>query len=95
MLGERRRIDDRFGIFVRIQHDRLVVFRSILPEADQRSVFILDDIIAKVDECRDLLGSGVGRIHSHTAPQITLSKSVEIETCDNTQIIPSTFEGLE
>lgn len=95
MLGERRGIDDRFRVVISIEHHRRIILRVVLPIADQRPGFIFDNVIVKVDECRDLFGSRAVRINNHPAPQITLSESEEIETCDNTEVVSSTFEGLE
>lgn len=95
MLSENRSIGDRFRVFKSIDRVRYVAFRCILPKADQRPVFILGDVVIKIDECRNLFRSGVLWIYNQTAPQIVLSKSEKIETGDNTQIVPSTFKGLE
>lgn len=70
-VGERRRIRDRFRIFVGVDHRRFVALRCVLPEADQRRIFILGNIIVEVDECGNLLGSRAVRVQNRTAPDIT------------------------
>ena len=95
MRVKRRGICDRFRIFIGVDHGRLVGVRHVLPEADQRRILILDNIVVEVDECRDLLGSGAVRIHHHTAPQITRFKREEVEAGDDTKIIRSAFQSLE
>lgn len=95
MLGERRGIYDRFRVFVGVDYGGLVGLRYVLPEADQRCVLILGNVIVEIDECRDLLGSGAVRIHNHTAPQVSGLKSEQVEACNNAKVVRSAFKSLE
>ncbi len=94
MLLERRSIDNRFRVVVGIQHRRFATLGCIFPKADQRPEHVLDDIVVKVDKSRNMLRRGTFRIFNGATPQVALSKSDEIKTSDDAEIIPATFESL-
>lgn len=94
MLLVRRGIDNWFRVVIGIYHHRCVALGCILPKADQRPEYILDDIVAKVDKSLNLVRRGTFRIRNKAAPQVALSKSDEVKTSDDAEVIPATFESL-
>lgn len=95
MLFKGRSINQRLGVVVDVDHERFVGLGLILPETDQSALLILSDVVAKVNESRDLFAGSAARIDDHTAPQISLREREEIKPCDNAEVVPATLECFE
>lgn len=87
------------GVFIRVNNHRLICPSRILPDANSGSIGVIIDIVTKILNGLDLLSSGTIGVCNDTSPNIvwgvrSTNEGLEIQSCYDTEVSGTTFEGL-